>query len=258
MKKVFFILILWLLTFAGRAQQNINILFVNDNAVFAPNTDTMLYALQHTGFTFDVFDAVIQGRSSEYQELKDYDLVLWYTSTDGVGLYFWNGTDESNPHIIEYLNNGGKLVVMGNDFLYDRFVTPTTFTPGDFVYDYLGTLVYYAQSYGDDGGQGVPQLDLVEPQSITTLNPVQWIYPTLWWVDACLPLPGAQPVYQMGPTSYALSDYYSSIYYHPGNFATLSSVSGKCATGWKLARARCSGLLWLMLRYECLPYFENT
>ena len=76
MKKIPFTVILWFSIFVGQAQQNISILFVNDNAVFAPNTDTMLYALQHTGFAFDVFDAVAQGRSPEYDELKDYDLVL--------------------------------------------------------------------------------------------------------------------------------------------------------------------------------------
>ncbi|MDN5330581.1 MAG: hypothetical protein PWP35_2368 [Bacteroidales bacterium] len=83
---------------------------------------------------------------------KTLTCLLWYTSTDRVGFYFWNDTDENNLHIINYLNNGGKLVVIGNDFLYDRFATPSTFAPGDFVYDFLGTLVYYAQSYGDDGG----------------------------------------------------------------------------------------------------------
>jgi hypothetical protein len=138
---------------------------------------------------------------------------------------------------------------MGNDFLYDRYATPTTFTRGDFVYDYLGTQVYYAQSYGDDGGQGVPRLDLVDGQSIATLNPVQWIYPTLWWVDACLPIPGAQPVYQMGPPSYLLADYYSAIYYQPIGFATLSLFFDPALIDTYAHR--------LLLLGDIINYFQN-
>ncbi|MBK9291271.1 MAG: hypothetical protein IPM52_06570 [Bacteroidetes bacterium] len=222
MKKLYLTLLI-LTSFLGlHAQQTISILYVNDNAAFAPNTETLIAALQQTGYSFAIFDAVAQQRSPEFNELKDYDLVLWHTSTDGVGLYFWNGNDQDNPHIMAYLNNGGNLVVMGNDFLYDRYFTPTTFAAGDFVHDYLGTMVYHAQSYGDDGGQGVPQLDLVPGHNITSLNPVTWIFSTLWWADACLPVPGAVPVYKMGPASYPLSNYYASIFYQGSNFATLS------------------------------------
>jgi len=222
MKRIFYTIVLLFIFNVLQAQQAISILFVNDNKAFAPNTQTMVSALQQTGFTFSTFDAVAQMRSPVYNELKDYDLVIWYTSTDGVGLYFWNGNDQDNPHLMQYLNNGGKLVVMGNDFLYDRYMTPSTFSPGDFVYNYLGTMVYQAQSYGDDGGLGVQQLDLVGGHTITSLNPVQWIFSTLWWADACLPVPGAVPAYRMGPTSYVLSNYFASIYFQSGNFATLS------------------------------------
>lgn len=223
MKRFFpFIIIIWSFGINATGQSAFSILFVNDNAVFAPNTTAVMTAIQQNGFSFSTFDAVAHMRSPTFDEMKLFDLVIWYTSTDGVGLYFWNGAEEDNPHLISYLESGGNLVVMGNDFLYDRYTTPYTFQPGSFVHDFMGTLTYYAQSYGDDGFVGLPQLDLLPGQTIATLNPVQWVFPTLWWADACVPLPSAIPVYKMGPITYPLSNYFSAIYYQGSNFSTLS------------------------------------
>jgi len=221
MKKTILLLLVLLLTYiAGYTQMSV--LFVNDNAAIPGNTSLVLSALNETGYEYNVFDAVEFMASPTFEDMLPYDLVIWYTSTDGVSLYFWNGGDTDNQALISYLQNGGMLWVIGVDFLYDRYITPTNFSSGEFVYDYLGVSQYYAQAYGDDGGVGVPQLDLVSGQEITTLDPVIWSFPTAWWVDACLPVNDAIPVYRMGPDDYVFSDYFSGIYFSNADYHTLA------------------------------------
>jgi hypothetical protein len=197
------------------------VLFVNDNSLFASNTDTVLYALNHTGYTIDVFNAVDSLRSPTATEMGQYNLVIWYCSTDGVGNYFWNGDDSDNAELSAYLETGGMLWVMGTDFLYDRYSAPHTFIPGDFVYDYLGTLEYHAQSYGDDGGLGVEQLDL-SSSGFTSIQTIHWTFPTAWWVDACSPLSSATSIYTMGPSGYVFDSYNSAIWYSSSGHTVLS------------------------------------
>lgn len=197
------------------------VLFVNDNSLFASNTDTVLYALENTGYTIDVFNALDSLRSPTATEMNQYNLVIWYCSTDGVGNYFWNGDDSDNAELSAYLETGGMLWVMGTDFLYDRYSAPHTFIPGDFVYDYLGTLEYHAQSYGDDGGLGVEQLDL-SSIGYTSLQTIHWTFPTAWWVDACAPLPSATSIYTMGPSGYVFENFSSAIWYSGSGHTVLS------------------------------------
>lgn len=187
------------------------VLFVNDNAVNADNTATMLSALDQTGYPYEVFDAEAEGRSPEFHELANYPLVIWYMSSDGVGNYFWKGDDTDNENVIMYLQNGGALWVIGTDFLYDRYSTPFLFEMGEFMYDYLGVAEYHAQSYADDGFLGVPQLDLMPDQNVTLLDPVRWVFETLWYVDAVVPANDAASVYNMGPESYVFSNYSAAI-----------------------------------------------
>jgi len=199
-------------SFSLYGQNSFNVLFVNDNSVFSNNTDTVLHALNATGLNFDIFDARDSLRSPNITEMVNYDLLIWYCSTDGVGNFLWNGNDTDNTDLMAYMETGGYLWVMGNDFLYDRYAAPHNFSEGDFVYDYLGTWEYHAQSYGDDGGTGVAELNLTAP-AFSSLNTIQWIFPTAWWVDACVPVSAASSIYEMGPDGYALADYSSAIGY---------------------------------------------
>jgi hypothetical protein len=141
MKQVL-IIILWVFCFSLfslHEQNSLNVLFVNDNSVFSYNTDTVVNTLNATGLTYDIFDARDSLRSPTIAEMENYDLLIWYCSTDGVGNFLWNGNDTDNTDLMAYLETGGYLWVMGNDFLYDRYDTPHTFSEGDFLYDYLGT-----------------------------------------------------------------------------------------------------------------------
>lgn len=220
MKKTITLFFFLLAVMVSSAQMNV--LFVNDNGVYPPNTETVLSTLNQTGHSITVFDAVAENRSPELLEMQPYDLVVWYCGGDGVGRWFWNGTDSDNLQLKLYLEQGGRLWVMGTDLMYDRFGTPWIFQAGDFAFDFLGVAEYHAQSYGDDGSLGVPQLDLAPGIDWLTLNPISWIYTTLWWVDAMVAAEGSGQVYMMGPQDYVLSNYTSAIYKDNGSFQTLS------------------------------------
>lgn len=199
------------------AKTPFKVLFVNDNSVFQSNTDTVLYALTQAGVTYDIFDARDSLRSPNIQELTSYNLVIWYCSTDGVGNYLWEGTDSDNTDLMAYLEGGGKLWLMGNDFMYDRYSTPHSFMEGDFAYDYLGTWEYAAQSYGDDGNLGVEELDLAI-DGFSSVSTIRWVFTTAWWIDACSPTLTAASLYEMGPDTYSLAGYSSAIWYpHPNH-----------------------------------------
>lgn len=224
MKSKFYLTIVLAFFFVSTliGQTDFRVLFVNDNSVFPPNTDTMLFALTHTGYEYSVFNARDSLRSPTFTELSAYDLVIWYCSSDGVGNYLWNGTDTDNSELAAYLETGGHAWIIGTDFMYDRYAqAPDTFVPGDFVYDYLGTWQYNVQAYADDGGQGVPELDLVAP-GFTSLPVLQWSFPTAWYVDGCTPTPDAIPVYQMGPSNYMLAGYSSAIWYGAAGHTALT------------------------------------
>lgn len=204
-------IVLTFLQLSPSVKAQISVLFVNDNSVYYPNTEIVLGNLQLIT-AVDYFNSVDSLRSPTFAEMYPYDLVIWYTSTDGLGRYFWNGTDSDNEDLKLYMQDGGMLWIMGNDFLYDRYgAAPVDFISGDFPSDYLGIQQYAAQSYGNDGNTGLPMLTFEENNLINGIpDTLQWIYETLWWADGCIPVAGVTPFYRMGPENYILSSYFSA------------------------------------------------
>ncbi len=200
--QIFSLLVVALILSHGNTKAQ-NVLFVNDNNYITYNTDTVLNALTGTGIEYDIFNASDSMRSPTAAEMAPYLAVIWYCSTDGANGYLWNGTDSDNAELIVYLENGGRVMVIGTDFLYDRYGSPgDVFSAGSFPYDYLGIASYDVQSYGDDGGVGVPQL---LPVTSLPLPIVNWIFPTAWWVDGVTPANMASSLYKMGPDTYTLA-----------------------------------------------------
>ena len=170
------------------------------------------YSIYHTSET---------GTYPDLVTLSTYDVIIWYTGNDGVDLKLW---DVSNPDdfkfnepLIQYLNNGGIVWLQGLDFFYDIYSgAPDYFNSGQFIYDYMGVASYYAQSYVDDGGQGVPLLDVVQGNILCSFTPVEWVYSALWYADALEITDAAEGIYNMGPGSYIYSDYFAGLFTHPG------------------------------------------
>ena len=213
------------LIFAFSASAQMSVLLVNDNGYAPERVDIIKTAITNSGFTYGFWDAPVQGAGPDLATMQGYDLVVWYTGNDGANLYFWNGDETVNQDITSYIDGGGMFWLQGLDFLYDKYSsTPVSFTAGDFVFDYLGISQYFGQSHLDDGVvyDGVPQLDVVQGNGIFTLDPVEWTYSTMWFVDALVPTGDAQNVYQMGPQDYDLADYYAAIYLEKGAGKILS------------------------------------
>ncbi len=179
-------------------------------------------ALTAAGIEYDIFSTRDSLRSPSAAEMFSYPLVIWYCSTDGVGTYLWNANDTDNTELLTYLENGGKLWLMGSDFMYDRYGSaPDVFVPGDFPYDFLGIVAYNAQSYGDDGGLGVSELDPISlPMMGFELDTIHWIYPTAWWVDGCTPTSDAVSFYEMGPATYPLQGLSAAVYRNYEQFSS--------------------------------------
>jgi hypothetical protein len=208
--------------FGLSAQESFSILFVNDG--FIPsNAEIFTDAIEAAGYTYDFFDAANLEESPTADIMENYDLVVWHTSNDGVGLWLWNGDDTDNEDLMEYLSSGGSLWLVGLDFLFDRYgVPPADFESGSFVYDYLGIDSYDVQTYGDDNESGVPFIFPDAQSPISGLNSLTWIFPVLWWVDGVTLTDAAQPVYRMGDEDYVFFEEVCGAWFDDGNHRVLS------------------------------------
>ena len=203
--------------------QDVSILLVDDSDDPFGNTATLGNGFTNNGLGFDLFNAVDSFSGPSIDLMENYDLVVWHTSTDGDLLHLWNEEQIDNGNLELYLEEGGNLWLIGNDFLFSRYgVPPDTFQVGEFVYDYLGIAQYDAQAYGDDNNLGVPLVRPAEGQPISGLDEIFWQFPTLWWADVLSPRQEAVTIYEMGHDNYVFADEPTGIWYDGGNFKTLT------------------------------------
>ena len=191
------------------------ILLVNDNGNSMDRYLVLDTTLLNLGYDYDIYNTVVTGDYPSLETLTNYNLVIWYTGNDGLDLYLWDTGDTTNykfnESLIDYVDLGGYVWLQGLDFLYDIVGSaPDSFNEGQFIYDYMGIEEYYAQSYADDGGEGLPQMDVVPNNGVCTLSPVQWTYSTLWYADAIAVAPETNTIYSMGPDNYVFADYYTA------------------------------------------------
>ena len=229
MKKitVFFLIFL---AFLNLNSQDFKVLLVDDdnNTVERGPIDT---ALHHNGFSYSVtnaYDAV-----PTFADMEQYDVVLWYTGNDAT-TNVWQADDNQNSRfkadLIDFAKNGGIVWVDALDFLYDIVGTaPDTFYAGSFIYDTLGISIYKAQSYADDGNNGVAQYDISAGNTITSLDPITWTYSTLYYADGLEITASASPLYQMQGGTYPLAGQITALYNKIGNSTFITS-------GFRLAK----------------------
>ncbi len=223
MKRFYFVMLLCAVLNISHAQAQMSILFVDDSDDAFGNAELFAAALDSVGFTPTYFNAVDSAATPSDLYMNQFDLVVWTTSNDGGELLLWNGLDEDNASLKAYLDGGGKLWLVGHDFLFDRYLTPPlSFAAGDFVYDYLGISSYDVQTNGDDGGVGVPFVQPSENSPITGLNNLNFIFATYYWMDGVSLVEGALPVYEMGGEGYVLEGTPSGIYYDNGTSQALT------------------------------------
>ncbi|HHB80090.1 MAG TPA: T9SS type A sorting domain-containing protein [Saprospiraceae bacterium] len=208
------------------------ILLVNDNANGATRYLELDTALIDGNYNHIVYNTITTGEFPDAAYLSNFDVVIWYTGNDGASLKLWDATDSTdfkfNAPLIQYMDNGGIVWLQGLDFFYDAFgqapypAGSDEIQPGKFIYDYMGVKKYVGQSKKDDGGVGVPQLDLTPGHDICELDPMTWTYSTMWYVDAMSITDDAVGVYNLGPSDYVFAPFYAAVYKEHNNSKLLT------------------------------------
>jgi len=203
-----------------------NVLVVNDNDYITYNSDTLRNAMNHTiysGYTYwSIPDSGGTGPSAAY--MGNFDLVIWYCSTDGAGLNLWDGSSAGNIEIVNYVTTGKPLWIIGLDILYQEYLTPPdVFSSGEFAKDYMGLASYDVQSYGDDGSVGAPEADRTATASTLFPSTLKWQFSTLWFVDGCTASAGTLELYQMGPASYTFNGRKCMFHNNTGGYSVMST-----------------------------------
>ncbi len=195
------------------------VLLVNDNANGTDRyleLDTVLYNIDAN---YEVYNTLETGTAPDIVLLSNYDLVIWYTGNDGVNLKLWDVSDTNNykfnADLMSYIEMKGNIWIQGLDFMYAiEGGAPVDYEAGQFIYDVMGISKYAAQSKVDDGDMGVPQLDVVEGNGASEVDPIMWTYTTMYFVDGFEVTSSAHPQYKMGPVGYPLDMYYSALFKH--------------------------------------------
>lgn len=222
MRKLLLSLVLFV-CFQAAASAQLSVFFVDDSDDGYMNAETFANTFDGLVDTLVYYDCILEGAGPTETMMAEHDLVVWYTGSSGLGLYFWNANDEDNPELKSYLDNGGQLWLTGNDMLFDRygpFSNPITFVEGSFVYDYLGVTAFEVESYTSDGNLGMPFAIPATSSSITDLPTLDWIFSTLWYADGVSIRPEAEPVYRMGDNAYVLADTICGLAYDNGTYKT--------------------------------------
>lgn len=219
MKKVLLFVVVVLMSFNYlNAQFTVAVVNADFNGYEFENVIT---ALDNSGYTYTLIDTPHYQIS--YEDIMDYDMVLWYQGNDGIDTLLWDLSDTASlgTHAIkftagltEYVTNGGILWIDGLDMLYDVYGgAPETFAAGDFVYDVLGISEYMSQSYADDGSLGVSYLQHDAGDALMTVDQIAWSYSTLYYVDGLSITDEATALYTMGgDASYPLLDQVVALY----------------------------------------------
>ncbi len=195
----------------------ISVLFVDDSTDEFGNAEYFHAGLSSVGYDATYYNAVDSAAGPSDLYMNNFDLVVWHTSSDGAELLLWNGIEEDNASLKSYLNGGGNLWLVGNDFFFDRYgLAPVAFSAGDFAYDYLGVASFDVESFNDDGELGVPTMLPDTDAVIPGLNDLTWQFSTLWYADGVSLINDATPVYRMGNADYVLADSISAAYYDNG------------------------------------------
>lgn len=207
--------------------QDFKVLFVDDDDNVIESSQ-IITAVQNAGYTYT--NTAAYSAVPTYQEIEKYDIILWYTGNDGV-TNLWDADDTYIDQLELFVQNGGVLWVDGLDFLYDNYGSaPVSFSAGNFVYDFLGISDYLSQSYADDGGAGVSQYDISAGNMITTLDPVSWVYTSLWYADGLAITGTAHALYEMyDGGAYPLADQITALYNQVGTGTYITS-------GFRLAK----------------------
>ena len=134
----------------------ITIMLVDDDDNQPDMRDVYTNLLDANGILYEVFDTQNSNNEPSSDDLSNYPLVIWFTGDEWGGFSGPGGSGEDA--LSTYINNGGKLFLSSQDYLYDFGLT-------SFGQNYLGI-----DNFDSDTGQNqVDGLDLFEGVS-SSLN----------------------------------------------------------------------------------------
>ena len=201
-----------------------DILLVTDNDFDTADNTTFYNSILTTSYTnVTLHDSNANGLPTS-AELDNYDLVIWFSGDDGFGLNFWSNGLTGIAELTNYLDNGGKLWMIGSDLIYEMYgAAPDTFLAGDFMYEYAWLASYNMQTFVDDGGLGVPQINRNSTANTDYPSPLTWIFSTLYYIDGVTPKTEGLSIYEFGPASYPNAGETTMTFYENSTFSVMSS-----------------------------------
>jgi PKD repeat protein len=132
----------------------------NDSPNITPYYNAALNAL---GYDYDLFNTG-GADGPDLNNLQGYNMVLWYSGDAYGGSAGPNTSDENN--LTSYLENGGKLFLDSQDYLFDMGLTT-------FGQNYLGI-----DSYNDDSGNAIVKYGVTGDPIGDGLGPYSLTYPS--------------------------------------------------------------------------------
>lgn len=162
MKKLLRLFLLVFATSMMMAQLNAQtILCVDRDFGSSPDsnfTDTW-YMIQQSldvaGYEYEYWEVIeYEDDGPDATYMGDFDVVIWFTGeawSDGATM---TPNDEFNLSLYQSLA-GGKLFLNAQDWLYDKYQSFGTFSPGEFPYDNVGIVEVVQDVYHLEEGQGI-------------------------------------------------------------------------------------------------------
>ncbi|MBU2938768.1 T9SS type A sorting domain-containing protein [Lacinutrix sp. C3R15] len=201
------------------------ILLVTDNNFDTTDNTSFYNSILTTTYTeVTLHDTNSSGLPTATQ-LSNYDLVIWFSGDDGYQLNFWSNGNAGNTVLTNYLDNGGKLWMIGSDIIYEMYGSaPATFSSGEFMYDYAWLASYDMQTFVDDGGLGVAQIDRNSNVNTDYPSPLTWIFPTIYYIDGVTPRENGISVYEFGPATYPNAGEITMSFYENSTFSVMSTL----------------------------------
>ncbi len=224
MRKNLLFIAMFLMTF-GIANAQYKVLVVDDDVNGSSDESFRIdTALAHANYQYSHIN-IDTNAAPSYNDLKDYDMVIWTTANDGVNLNLWDISDTAgvgpgaikfNAALTQFVDSGNVVWIDGLDFIYDIYGSaPDDFNAGDFCYDVLGIDNYVAQSHGDDTLSTFNGLEVAlkaSTNTITSVDSIKWKYSSVWWADAFDVTSSSTVLYEMGPSNYDFAGKTSMLY----------------------------------------------
>ena len=118
-----------------------NVLFVDDdnscNHNFYDTQPFYTNLFETLGVNFEIIEVTEdQGDGPDALTMQPYDMVIWETGENWLDSRTLTPNDETNLAV--YLDQGGKVLLSAQHYLYDRYHEQFNFFPGEFPYEYLG------------------------------------------------------------------------------------------------------------------------